>query len=81
MEDFINSTCIKIKKVTNKLCYIKNDEMVTNKASSIDNMDGSVIDEILLLENKSPIDPKKLRDFLKKHHLGDLFASMAKRVY
>lgn len=81
MEDFINATCIKIKKVTNRLCYIKNDKMVTDVSSTIENMDGSVIDEILLLENKSPIDPKKLRDFLKKHHLDDLFTSMAKRVY
>lgn len=77
---FIKKICTKLKKVTNRIFYMKSLVSIPER-SSMEELDGSVIDEIVLLDYQDPINPKKLKEFLEQHHLKDMFANMAKKVY
>ena len=75
LDVFFNKLCSKIKKITNRLFFITSKRKIPSK-SQIDQLEGEVIDEVILLDNTIEPDLKKLRDFLHKHNLKDLFDSL-----
>lgn len=77
--NFLNKICDKIRKVTNKIFYIKEKTKIPSKAVLHD-LEGSVIDEILLLKEKKDYDLKKLKEFLKQNNLKDLFDGLSKKI-
>lgn len=77
MEDlnkFFNKLCLKIKKITKRLFFISKNTKLPKKGG-IHLLDGSIIDEIMLLNNEQP-DLKQLKTFLSKHKLGEMFTSI-----
>jgi hypothetical protein len=76
---FLNKICKKLKSVTNRLFFLKNKIDIPDQAL-VNDLEGSVIDEVLLLKNKTPIDPKKLKSFLDENSLKDLFCNLSKKV-
>jgi len=77
--NFLNKICKKLKIVTNRLFFLKNKADIPNH-SLVNDLEGSVIDEVLLLKNKTPVDPKKLKSFLDENSLKDLFCNLSKKV-
>jgi hypothetical protein len=76
---FINKICQKLKKVTNRIFFHK--KKITLPSQALTNeLEGSVIDEVLLLGIRKPVDAKELKDFLDKNHLKDLFNNLSKKV-
>jgi hypothetical protein len=75
LDVFFNKLCTKIKKITNRLFFINSKRKIPSK-SQVDQLEGEVIDEVVLLDNTIEPDLKKLRDFLHKHNLKDLFDSL-----
>lgn len=78
VEKFLTKILLKLKKLTNKIVFIKQ-KITLPKRSSIEELDGSVIDEILLMKEKA-VDLKDLKTFLKQHNLKDLFSSLSKKI-
>lgn len=78
VEKYIAKIISKIKKITNRIVIFKRKTTLPNQ-SFISDLDGSVVDEILLLQQKS-VDLKGLKEFLKEHHLKDLFFSLSKKL-
>jgi hypothetical protein len=76
---FINKICVKLKKVTNKLFFLKKKIDLPQQAL-INELEGSVIDQVLLLSLENPVDPKKLKSFLEENSLKDLFTNLSKKV-
>jgi hypothetical protein len=79
LEIYINKLCHKVKNTTNKLFFLKQKITLPPK-SLIHDLDGSVIDEIFILKEKRPVDPRVLKDFLEKNHLKDLFCKLSKKI-
>jgi hypothetical protein len=79
LSTFLNKICKKLKTVTNRLFFLKN-KMDIPDQSLVNDLEGSVIDEVLLLKNKTPVDPKKLKSFLDENSLKDLFLNLSKKV-
>lgn len=79
LTNFINKICIKLKRVTNKLFFLKKKMDLPNQAL-INELEGSVIDQVMLLSAENPVDPKKLKSFLEENSLKDLFADLSKKV-
>jgi len=77
--NFLNKICTKLKKVTNKIFFLKKKIDLPNTAF-LNELEGSVMDEVLLLSIKSPVDPKKLKSFLDENSLKDLFCNLSKKV-
>lgn len=77
--NFLNKICTKLKKVTNKIFFLKKKMDLPNTAF-LNELEGSVMDEVLLLSIKSPVDPKKLKSFLDENSLKDLFCNLSKKV-
>lgn len=75
----LNKICKKIQKATNRIFYIKNKITLPNR-SLVSELDGSVIDEVVLLKDKKPIDPKNLITFLSSIHLTELYKNLSKKV-
>ncbi len=78
VEKYIETIIKKLKKNTNRIVIFKRKTTLPNQ-SFISDLDGSVVDEILLLQQKS-VDLKGLKEFLKEHHLKDLFFSLSKKL-
>lgn len=76
---FLNKICVKLKRVTNRLFFLKNMTRVPEKAH-VHDLDGGVVDEVLLLKVQNPVDPKKLKSFLEENSLKDLFSGLSKKV-
>lgn len=74
LDKFFNKLCLKIKKITKRLFFISKDTKLPVKGA-IHLLDGSIIDEIVLLNNEQP-DLKQLKTFLSKHKLGEMFTSI-----
>lgn len=74
LDKFFNKLCLKIKKITKRLFFISKDTKLPVKGE-IHLLDGSIIDEIVLLNNEQP-DLKQLKTFLSKHKLGEMFTSI-----
>jgi hypothetical protein len=79
IDEFVNKLCQKIKKTTNKLFYIKQ-KITLPEQSLVNDLDGSVIDQIFSLKEQSPVNPKLLKEFLEKSNLKDLFTNLSKKV-
>ena len=79
LNDYILKICNKIKKSTNRLFFL-NKKITLPEKSFVNDLDGSVIDEIFLLKESKPVDPKTLKEFLNKHHLKDIFNDLSKKV-
>lgn len=79
LTSFINKIVIKLKKVTNKVFFLKK-KTVLPKQAPINELEGCVMDEVLLLTVKNPVDPKKLKSFLDENSLKDLFCNLSKKV-
>lgn len=77
--NFLNKIIVKLKKVTNKIFFLKKKMDLPNTAF-LNELEGSVMDEVLLLSVKSPVDPKKLKSFLDENSLKDLFCNLSKKV-
>jgi hypothetical protein len=77
--NFLNKICTKLKKVTNKIFFLKKKIDLPNTAF-LNELEGSVMDEVLILSIKSPVDPKKLKSFLDENSLKDLFCNLSKKV-
>ena len=77
--NFLNKICTKLKKVTNKIFFLKKKMDLPNTAF-LNELEGSVMDEVLLLSVKSPVDPKILKSFLDENSLKDLFCNLSKKV-
>jgi hypothetical protein len=73
LNKFLNKLCTKIRKITKRLFFIKDCSKINTDRLS--QLDGEVLDEIILLDNQEP-DLKQLRDFLNKHRLSDMFRSI-----
>jgi hypothetical protein len=76
---FINKICVKLKKTTNRVFFIKNNTTIPS-TGKLDELDGSVLDEVILLNNEKEPDRKKLKFFLQKHNLKDMFDSISKNI-
>jgi len=79
LTSFLNKISVKLKKVTNKLFFLKK-KTVLPKQAPINELEGCVVDEVLLLTVKNPVDPKKLKSFLEENSLKDLFGNLSKKV-
>lgn len=79
LEKFLLKILNKLKKLTNKIVFIKKKTTLPKK-STLDELDGSVVDEIYLLKEKKSVDLKELKTFLKQHNLKDLFSSLSKKI-
>lgn len=79
IDKFVNKICQNIKKNTNRLFFL-NKKITLPSKSFINELDGSVIDEIFLLKERKSVDPKLLKEFLNKNHLKDLFNNLSKKV-
>lgn len=79
LTSFLNRICKKLKSVTNHIFFVKKKIDLPNQAL-VNDLEGSVIDEVLLLKNKTPVDPKKLKSFLLENSLKDLFTNLSKKV-
>jgi hypothetical protein len=79
LNDYINKICNKIKKSTNRLFFL-NKKITLPEKSYVNDLDGSVIDQIFLLKESKAVDPKALKEFLNKHHLKDIFKDLSKKV-
>ena len=79
LNDYILKICNKIKKSTNRLFFL-NKKITLPEKSFVNDLDGSVIDEIFLLKESKPVDPKTLKEFLNRHHLKDIFNDLSKKV-
>jgi len=80
LDAFINKICVKLKKVTHKIIFVKPTIIIPSE-SRIDDLDGSIVDELVLMDYSKPIDVKSLRHFLDNNRLGHMFESMSKRIY
>lgn len=47
----------------------------------LENLDGEIRDKIILLENRKPIDPKLVRDFLRKNDLSKFYKDISTKLY
>jgi hypothetical protein len=74
LNKFFNKLCSKIKKITKRLFFIQSKNKLPSKGH-LDQLEGEVVDEIILLNNEEP-DLKKLKDFLHTHKLGEMFTSI-----
>jgi hypothetical protein len=79
LTNFLNRICKKLKSVTNHIFFLKNKINIPDQAL-VNDLEGSVIDEVLLLKNKTPVDPQKLKSFLHENSLKDLFCNLSKKV-
>jgi hypothetical protein len=68
-----------MKKMTNKIIFLKQ-KTTLPETSFISELDGSVVDELMLLQQKKPANPKELKSFLKENNLKDLFSSLSKKL-
>lgn len=76
---YINKICLKIKKVTKRVLFINGVYKLPSDGLLCE-QDGSVIEEIILLENSKPINYKELMEFLNSHSLKDLFSNLSKKI-
>ncbi len=74
VDQFCNKLCNKIKKITKRLFYVTNVQVMPTKGN-IEMLDGEIIEEVVLLNNEEP-DYKVLKDFLHKNRLTDMFRSI-----
>lgn len=76
LNQFIVQICFTVKKHTKRLIF------VSPKTTTIDSkdIDGEIVDELILLQNQKEPDLKKLKDFLVKHNLKDMFASISTKI-
>lgn len=79
LNTFINKICAKTKKLTHRLIFIKSDRQLPKK-SHINDLDGEVIDQVILINNEKPTNLKDLKEFLETINLTDLFQNMSLRV-
>lgn len=79
LTNFINKICIKLKRVTNKIFFLKK-KMDLPSQALLNELEGSVIDQLMLLSIENPVDPKKLKSFLEENSLKDLFTNLSKKV-
>jgi hypothetical protein len=79
LNDYILKICNKIKKSTNRLFFL-NKKITLPEKSLVNDLDGSVIDEIFLLKESKSVEPKTLKKFLNKHHLKDIFDDLSKKI-
>ena len=76
LNTFIDKLSSKIKKLTRRLIFLKVGSNPKLKPH-FNTLDGEIVDEIILLNNQKPENPKKLLEFLHEHNLGELFNSFA----
>jgi hypothetical protein len=74
LNKFFNRICSTIKKITRRVFFISSKKKIPTK-ENIDYLEGEVIDEIVLLKNEEP-DLKKLKEFLHKHKLSEMFKTI-----
>ena len=79
LNEFINRICHRIKDTTNRLFFI-NHRVILPTETLLQELDGSVMDQILLLKEKTPVSPRDLRKFLDRHHLKNLFESLSVKI-
>jgi hypothetical protein len=79
VQNFIEKILNKMKKMTNKIIFLKQ-KTTLPETSFISELDGSVVDELMLLQQKKPANPKELKSFLKENNLKDLFSSLSKKL-
>ncbi len=79
VDTFLNKICVKLKSTTNRLFFIK-DNIDVPTTSSFYNLDGSVMDEIILLSSSQPGNLQKLKDFLSDNNLKDMFENISKKA-
>jgi hypothetical protein len=79
IDNFINKICVKLKKTTNRVFFVKNNTTIP-LTGKLDELDGAVLDEVILLNNEKEPDRKKLKSFLQKHNLKDMFDSISKNI-
>lgn len=76
---YLNSLCNKMSKMTNRVvCFRTMTEIP--ESGSLENLDGSIIDEILLLENKGKPSLEVIYDFLNKNNLKDLYKAISTKI-
>ena len=75
LNKFIMQICTTIKRTTNRLFFISKKVKIPAQ-STLDLLDGTVQDEIILLKNVETPNLKKLKEFLDANNLKELFASM-----
>ena len=79
LDTYINKLCNEVRRSTNKLFFLKQKITLPTK-SLIHDLDGSVIDEIFILKEQRPVDPKVLLSFLERTNLKSLFNKLSKKV-
>jgi len=76
---YLNKICIKLKKLTNHIFYTSNKNNIPDY-SIIDELDGSIIDEIMTLKLGKPVNFQQLKNLLNENNLKDLFDSLGKKI-
>lgn len=77
-QTFLHRLCAKLRKITGRVFYISKKIKIPSQAP-MGQLDGTIQDEVILL-NDVEITPQKLKEFLHKHNLKELFDSLARRV-
>lgn len=73
---FIGRVCSTIQQHTKRLITVSANTVI----NSGEELDGDVIDQLVLLNNEKYPDLKKLQLFLKKHNLKEMFASLTSKI-
>lgn len=76
LNKFIEQICFRVKKHINRLIFVSPNTVI----DSTKELDGEIIDELILLNNEKFPDLKKLKDFLQKHNLTEMFASLKTKI-
>jgi hypothetical protein len=79
LNTFVNKLCSKTKKLTRRLIYIKSNRQIPKK-SHINDLDGEVVDQVVLINNEKPSNLKDLKKLLDEVNLTELFKNMALKV-
>ena len=74
--DIFNKVALKIRTLTGRIFFISQTKTsLIRQAHHINELEGCIQDEVLLLQNMQ-ISPKKLKEFLSKLNLKDIFRDM-----
>lgn len=79
LNTFINRLCSKTKKLTHRLIYIKSNRQIPKK-SHINDLDGEVVDQVILIKNEKPSSMKDLKKVLDEVNLSELFNNLSLKL-
>jgi hypothetical protein len=73
---FIGRVCSSIQQHTNRLITVSSNTVINDN----EELDGDVVDQLVLLNNEQYPDLQKLQKFLSKHNLKEMFSTLTKKI-